>query len=147
MLIKQIPSKDTYPLRIKILRKGITKNYEFKEDILKTSIHLGAYINNQCIGILTLIKKEFPRVLNSNTYQLRGMAIDEAYQKQGIGKELVLESFSILQNKKVEMIWCNARIHAVDFYKKLGFKTKGEAFEIPSIGLHYKMIKELDLYN
>lgn len=150
MLIKQISAKETYPLRIEILRKGIAKNYQFKEDTHASSIHLGAYKGDQCIGILTLVKKKLSQASTINSYQLRGMAINKDFQRQGIGKKLVLEAFSLLQDKIVEVAWCNARINAVDFYKKIGFKSIGEAFDIPSIGIHYQMMKEIyiiDLLN
>ncbi|HIP49061.1 MAG TPA: GNAT family N-acetyltransferase [Lutibacter sp.] len=145
MFVKEISSKETFPLRIEILRNGISENYQFLEDDFESTIHLGAFIKKQCIGILTLIQKEFPNTSKKNSYQLRGMAINKSSQRQGVGKILITETFKILQHKEVELLWCNARQNAIDFYTKLGFRIIGKAFDIPSIGLHYTM--SIDLGN
>ena len=44
------------------------------------------------------------------------------------------------------MVWCNARINAVAFYKKEGFKIIGDEFEIPDIGPHFLMAKNLGIH-
>ncbi len=137
--IKQIPKEDTYPLRIEILRNGKAVNYHFVGDNLKTTIHIGVFTGKACIGIVTLIPnshKSFPKI---STYQLRGMAIDKAYQKQGIGSILVEESLKILNETKCEILWCNARVIALEFYKKMGFSIQEKKFEIPTVGPHYMM--------
>ena len=144
MFVKEITSKETHPLRIKILRKGISKNYQFNEDNFKSTIHLGAFTENNCVGILSLIKKGQPDFTDIYTYQLRGMAIDFPYQQRGIGSKLVLESFKILRAKKVVILWCNAREVAKKFYLKKGFQIRGTSFEIAGIGTHYLMIINLD---
>jgi hypothetical protein len=43
----------------------------------------------------------------------------------------------------IDCLWCNARIIAVDFYKKQGLETFGEQFEIPLVGNHYVMFKKI----
>jgi predicted GNAT family N-acyltransferase len=40
-------------------------------------------------------------------------------------------------------MWCNARIPAVPFYERLGWKTFGAAFEVAGIGPHVKMFRGL----
>ena len=54
------------------------------------------------------------------------------------------ESFKELKNRDCDMVWCNARLVAVDFYKSSGFKITGEIFDIVEIGPHYYMYKEID---
>ncbi|MBL4800346.1 MAG: GNAT family N-acetyltransferase, partial [Emcibacter sp.] len=66
-------------------------------------------------------------------YQLRGMATLKAYQGFGAGKLMMQEAFSILTNLNVDYLWCNARIIAVNFYKKQGLKIRGASFEIPFV--------------
>lgn len=75
--------------------------------------------------------------------QLRGMAIDNNYQHQGIGKLLVEKTIpQLASHKESLLIWCNAREHAVSFYERLGFETIGERFWIDDAGFHYVMIKK-----
>ena len=53
------------------------------------------------------------------------------------------ESFKELKEKESDLLWCNARLIAVDFYESLGFKIIGEIFDIEGIGPHYYMYKEI----
>ena len=41
------------------------------------------------------------------------------------------------------MLWCNARLVAVEFYKYNGFKIIGNLFDIAGIGPHYYMYKKI----
>lgn len=140
--VKQINAEDTYQIRLEVLRKNIPKPFKFDGDFDKDTIHLGAFKNNKLIAISSYMK-----VLNSNfkgsQYQLRGMATLEAFQGFGAGKVMMEKAFSILKDKNIECIWCNAREIAVPFYKKLGFEIFGNKFAIEYIGAHYKMYKYL----
>jgi len=138
--VKQITVQDTYPLRIEILRNGKTINYHFVGDKHKETIHLGAFLDNKCIGIVSLIPNSHKTFQKIVTYQLRGMAVNTNMQKQGVGNLLIEASFRFLKGgSKCEILWCNARIIAVDFYKKMGFSIKGNKFQIPNVGPHYMM--------
>lgn len=77
-------------------------------------------------------------------YQLRGMATLETYQGMGAGKLMMKEIFVKFKAMEIGCLWCNARIEAVDFYKKQGLQIYGLRFEIPYIGAHYLMFKKLD---
>ena len=37
------------------------------------------------------------------------------------------------------MVWCNARVAAVNLYRRAGFTPVGPEFDIPLIGPHYYM--------
>ena len=141
--VKQITKEETYPFRIEILRDGKAINYHFVGDTRKTTIHLGAYIDLECIGIVSLIRNSHKIFSNLLAYQLRGMAVAKSHQKQGIGELLIVESLKILNNNKCEVLWCNARVIAVEFYKKMNFSIKGKKFQIPGVGSHYLMYIDL----
>ena len=49
----------------------------------------------------------------------------------------------ILKEKDTVLVWCNARVKAIDFYKKQGFTIHGDKFDIPLIGAHYMMYKPI----
>ncbi len=70
------------------------------------------------------------------------MATLDEYQGKGLGKELILKVEEVLKEKNVDVLWCNARVVALGFYKKLGFKIKGSKFDILLIGYHYEMLKD-----
>jgi len=49
----------------------------------------------------------------------------------------------MIKEKKGDLLWCNARLVAIEFYKKVGLKTIGNQFNISDIGPHYVMYKKL----
>lgn len=142
--IVKITSIETYSIRISVLRKGKSLVLcPFEGDDLPSTIHLGAFFNDNLVGIISVFKTRNDSFNNENQFQIRGMAVLEANQNQGIGKFLVEQAE--INSKKVigNLIWMNARENAVGFYKKLGYSIHGKAFEIKEIGIHYKMMKQL----
>ena len=76
-----------------------------------------------------------------NPYRLRGMATDHNFQRRGYATDLMQQSFKELKKMNCDMVWCNARLVAIDFYHSIGFKIVGEIFDIEGIGPHYYMYK------
>lgn len=137
-MIKIISPEETYPVRRAVLRKNFPNEpHQFKGDFDENTFHLGYFQENEIIGILTIMK-------NENVAQLRGMAVSEDFQGNGIGKLLIERAEEILQNDKISKIWMNAREKAVPFYERLGYKIEGEIFMIKPIGFHYLMAKYFD---
>jgi len=126
--IKKIEAIETYPIRLEVLRKNIPLPYKFEGDLDNETFHLGVYKNNELIAVSSYMKAK-NKNFEGNQYQLRGMATLKEYRGFGAGKLMLL--------------WCNARIVAVDFYKKYGFQTYGDKFEIPIVGKHYIMFKKI----
>jgi GNAT superfamily N-acetyltransferase len=71
------------------------------------------------------------------------MAVLEDFQKKKIGEQLVNVVIELAHEKKMDIIWFNARKNAVPFYEKLGFHTYGTAFEIENVGTHFVMYRTL----
>jgi GNAT superfamily N-acetyltransferase len=142
--INKIKVEQTHPLRIEILRNRKANNYQFEADKELSTFHLGAFDKDECVGIVSYMKKEYQGQENTIAYQLRGMAVALAYQNRGIGAALIEASYPILREKKASLVWCNAREIALDFYKKNGFEIAGAVFEIPSIGKHFVMARSID---
>jgi ribosomal protein S18 acetylase RimI-like enzyme len=143
--IKQISAEETYPVRQPVLREGRPfEDCVFDGDTDEETFHLGLYFNSELIGVATFMKNKFPLFSEDHQYQLRGMAVLKEFQHQGFGKLLLVEGESILIQKKVDLLWFNAREIAVEFYKSKGFLISGDAFTIPNIGIHYVMLKKLN---
>ncbi|PIE48198.1 MAG: GNAT family N-acetyltransferase [Flavobacteriales bacterium] len=142
--IRFINTSETYPLRIKILRNGQAERYTFEQDNNATTFHLGAFSHDTCVGIATFFKDNHPYFQGQqNAYQLRGMAVDDAFQSQGIGRQLITCALAELTKRNSSLLWCNARQHAIGFYRNMGFQTIGEEFIVPHIGPHIVMFKDL----
>jgi GNAT superfamily N-acetyltransferase len=143
-IIKKIKASETFEVRHPVLRKGKPiESCHFEGDDLLTTLHCGLFEDEKLLGVISVFENDNPLFDIKNQAQIRGMAILENYQGKGFGKLLVThcEKKLKLQNKSV--IWFNARVNAVDFYKKMGYITIGNPFEIFDVGLHYVMYKKL----
>ncbi len=139
--IKEIATEQTYLIRKEVLRKNIPLPFVFQGDNDVTTFHLGAFLNNNLIAVSSFVMSSH-HLFEGSQYQLRGMATLQENQGMGVGKLLVEKSFEILRQKKINGVWCNARVLAVPFYEKLGFQKIGDEFEIQYVGGHYLMNKQ-----
>lgn len=140
MEISVLHVEEIRPLRLKILRPGCQeKAVIYSCDTEISCFHIGAKIDKKVVGIATFYEAHHKEITGKKSYRLRGMATDDKLQNQGIGKKVLDYSFDYLRKKGVDLLWCNARLIALNFYKKLGFKTHGELFQIKNIGPHYDM--------
>lgn len=143
-IIKKINAETTFSVRNPILRPNLpVETCRFDGDHLPSTLHWGFYIEEKLVGIVSVFEKNssnwsFPRQI-----QIRGMAVLEAYQKKGIGEQLIKNVIESAIASQKQLIWFNARKNAVPFYEKLGFHKIGTAFEIEGIGTHYIMYRTL----
>jgi len=142
MKIKEITAEQTYELRKIELRKNMSLSSQFSGDLDADTFHLGLFINNELVSIVSFMRSDY-KEFTEKQFQLRGMATKENYQGKGFGKMLITKSEELLKEKEVIIVWCNARIVALDFYKKQGFIIIGKEFDIPQIGGHFVMYKKL----
>ena len=144
MDIKVVAAKDIRPLRNLVLRPNLTIEttyYDLDNDI--ETFHLASIMDNTIISIGTFYPENDVELQTKNGYRLRGMATHPKFRRKSAATKLMKESFVLLKEKKCDVLWCNARLVAVEFYKSLGFKITGKIFDIPSIGPHYKMYKSV----
>lgn len=139
--IKFIKPEETYPIRKEVLRKNIDLPYQLDGDFGSDTFHLGVFIDDKLVSIVTFIKKN-KEILKGEQFQLRGMATLDVYRGKGYGKMLIEKAEQFLINKNIHIIWCNARVEAVGFYKSLNYKAIGDVFEVPKVGKHYMMFKK-----
>ncbi|MDB5284247.1 MAG: putative acyltransferase [Bacteroidota bacterium] len=144
-LVEKVPAEKIIDLRHKELRQDLPRESAmFEGDKDTNSWHFASYLKDAkgrpvgepvCCGSFVLQEWE-----GKTAYRLRGMATDSRYQKQGIGKGLLEHAVrAIVKVTGIRLFWCNARIAALDFYKKQGWVIASDVFEIKTAGLHYKM--------
>lgn len=142
--IKEISTATAFEVRHPVLREGKPiESCHFPGDDLPTTFHLGYYIEEQLVGVVTLMKNTRDDIYNRNAFQLRGMAVLTHFQKRGIGEALVKKAETMILARGGTLMWMNAREIAVGFYEKLGYATHGVPFNIPKIGLHFVMVRSL----
>jgi GNAT superfamily N-acetyltransferase len=137
------------PLRHSVLRPGLPfETTIFEGDDEPTAYHVAAFKDDEIVGVGTMIKrpwtgKDSEIAADKDAYQVRGMAVSDRCRGTGAGK-LVLDALETEASALgVRTIWCNARASAAGFYQKAGWQIAGDMFEIPGVGPHFVMVKEL----
>lgn len=136
-------------LRHRVLRNGLPlETAHFSGDTDPTTWHFGAFI----VGEHDVARRSpiccasfmWAAFEGEDARQLRGMATLHEYRGQGVGKKLLECAENIIGTLRgPRLLWCNARLPAVPFYKKSGWRCVSETFEIPDAGPHRSMIKRI----
>ena len=94
------------------------------------------------VAVVTVLR-QFPAPLKAGNpetcWRLRGMATDERYRGRGAGSALVTAALAYLAGCGGEVLWCNARLSTVGFYRRAGFVTTGDPWDEPALGPHVAM--------
>ena len=118
--IEQIRQELTWRLRRDVLYPDEPLHQmEMEED--NHGYHFGAYKDSQLLGIVSVFIK-------GADLQFRKFAVVPEAQGQGVGKALLAYITDFGINEGCNRIWCNARLSAIGFYAKYGFKQTGETF-------------------
>ena len=123
--------------RWEILRKPIGKSIEsLKDEYEDSSYHLIGVIDNKIIAC--------GRLHFNNAYeaQIRYMAIDEHYQRKGIGVKVIELLEAEAKKKQINKIVLNARNHVIEFYKKSGYKAVRK-YECSDTGIPHTTMEKI----
>ena len=143
--IQIVQPEETWELRQKILRPNQTQDHcKYHYDSDPSCIHLAYKIQNRTVTVASFYIESHLLLHAGAPYRLRGMATDTNFQGQGYGEKVILKAFEILETKKCDLLWCNARLRALPFYSKLGFQVIGDVFELDGIGQHKVMYKRFN---
>lgn len=148
-IITEVPVTRILDLRHRVLREGLPiETAKFPGDIAPTTRHYAAFFVDaesrmpfgNPVGCVTYVQSPFD---DKPAWQVRGMAIEPARQGRGIGKHLLDFSQMVIFGIGIHLFWCNARVPAISFYEKSGWRIAGDPFLIPDAGTHQKMTKRL----
>lgn len=139
-------SKNLWPLRNLVLwRHKILLDCGMEGDLKKSTFHIGAVdADENVLGTSTYINQTNDNFNDIVQYRLRAMATHPSIRGTGAGKKMIEKGLEKLKEKKADVVWCDARIEATEFYKKMGFETVGEIYEVPKIGPHKLMYFRLN---
>jgi GNAT superfamily N-acetyltransferase len=73
-------------------------------------------------------------------FQLRGMAVEPAYQGLGVGRAIIEAAEEQTRQVGIGVLWANCRTPAVPFYERMGWKKISDEFEVEMAGPHFKMV-------
>lgn len=124
-------------LRDDILRKPLGLSFtqeELEEE--KNNMLIAAFEDERILGCCMLLEEQ-PGIV-----RLRQMAVLNDLQGKGIGRALMNFAENIARDRGFRAIRMHARINAIGFYEKVGYKIRGEQFVEVTIP-HYVMEKLL----
>lgn len=127
----------TVALRYKILRAPLGLTFSPEQLAAEhTDHHLYAEKDGALAACLILTPQD------GDVIKMRQVAVDDAVQRMGIGRQLVHYSEDWAAGKGYKKMVLHAREHAVPFYLSLGYSLEGEPFT--EVGIpHRKMYKRL----
>jgi GNAT superfamily N-acetyltransferase len=120
-----------------------TELCEIAPDRLDSTFHLAAFIGDKIVGTSTFIVDINDKFDEKNQYRLRAMATAPEVRGWGVGARIIEVAEKELKNKGIKLLWCDARLIATGFYEKQNFKMKGAVYQVPKIGPHKLMYKEI----
>jgi predicted GNAT family N-acyltransferase len=139
--VEDSDAETTYPLWRDVLREG--RPVARLADLAGT-LHLAARtVDGQLVGVVRFSPVPCPWRQSRAPWQLRGMATDPAVRGTGAGRALVAEGLARVAALGGDLVWCDARVAAVGFYERMGFRVVTEQFDKPEGGPHRGMLKDL----
>jgi GNAT superfamily N-acetyltransferase len=145
-LIQEIDAEETIDIRWPVLRAGLPRESAiFPGDNDSATRHFGAFdSSHRLVAVASIYIAPLPdQPQIANSWQLRGMATVPAAQRRGFGSALVRACMLAAAHAGGEILWCNARTPARQFYLMHGFTQTGAEFEIPTAGPHIRMWRKL----
>jgi GNAT superfamily N-acetyltransferase len=105
--------------------------------------HFGAFAAGVNIACASVMAAPFD---GAPGWQLRGMATHADWRGRGVGRGLLHLIESVLDGiapgtAPARTLWCNARLEAVGFYEKHGWRIVSDLFTIEGVGPHHRMMK------
>ncbi|QQE12906.1 GNAT family N-acetyltransferase [Planctomycetota bacterium] len=109
------------------------------------------FIIDQSTNISNEFKEAHPELLSTvgmKARQLRGMAVHPNNRGQGVGALLLnyIETHQSALPIVTRNLWCNARESATPFYINHGWIPVSDKFDIPDVGPHYQLFRQIRSY-
>ena len=147
IITRPVSLEEVVDLRHAVLRQGLPRSEAiFPGDDAPTSLHYGVFHGNgQILCCATLHASQWE---SEPAWQLRGMATAPEARRQGLGRRLLARMEQDLRSAAARtgsplLLWCNARVPAVQFYQGLRWRVVSDQFDIPTAGPHVRMVKRL----
>ncbi|MDC6405423.1 MULTISPECIES: GNAT family N-acetyltransferase [Maribacter] len=117
MEIKRISPEHTWTIRHQVMwPKHPIEFVKLEKDT--SGAHYGIFVEDKLVSCISLF-------IADDLAQFRKLATLHGYQKKGYASALIDHIIAICLQKKVQKIWCNARLDKTDFYENFGLiKTK-----------------------
>jgi predicted GNAT family N-acyltransferase len=110
-----------------IEEQAVTPEFEW-DDIDATAVHLLATLDHEPIACLRIIEYK----------KIGRMAVLKSYRGRGLGAALLREAVAICKKQGSKSVYLSAQTHAIEFYRKAGFKQISDEYcdvDIPHVDM------------
>lgn len=140
--VVQVPVERILDLRRAVLRTGTTSSDpNYTEDELDGTVHLAVERDGNVIAASTWLPRPTPSAPDEPAFQLKGMAVADHLQGEGIGTILLDAGIARAAAAGARLVWARARDSALGFYLRHGFVVVGEAFIDDITGLSHHVVE------
>ena len=153
--VVEVAASATHEIRRQVLRGGDpSSEVDFVGDEDPAAVHLGVVLDGasgtldvESIDPARMVAVSSwypgragpdPTVASERVWQLRGMAVLDAWRGRGIGSTMLLGALDTIVGRGAAAVWARARDTAIDFYLVHGFVVIGEGYrdEVTGLGHH-----------
>lgn len=144
--VEQVLAGVTLPLRQQVLRphQRIVELADPSDDAPESG-HFAAYDGSGAVVGTASVRRNPPPwdPADDAAWQLRGMATADGLRGRGVGAAVLQRAVAHVASLGGRLLWCNARLPALTFYRRAGFQTRGEQWVDPVIGPHVVMCRQV----
>ena len=145
MEVEQLPLDDIMALRLAVLRADTpSSSAHYAEDTDPTAVHLGLRQDGVVVACSTWIARPFPPNHSAPAMQLKGMAVAQHLQSQGLGAVILAAGIQHAITQAKVIVWARARDSAIAFYQHNGFSIVGNMFVDDATAMPHHLVM-LDL--
>jgi GNAT superfamily N-acetyltransferase len=144
--VERVASEVGLPLRQRVLRPHQTlEQLRAPDDDAPDTGNYAAFADGEVVATGS-VRREAPPWAPTvdDAWRLRGMATDDGWRSRGVGSRVLDAIIEHVRARGGGLLWCNARVPAVQFYERAGFVTRGAVWEEPVIGPHVAMARRVE---
>ncbi len=146
-VVEQVTSGVTWRLRQQVLRPHqAVAEMALSGDDDPGGAHFAAYHLSgsgevdEVIGVASVLAQDEPdRSLTGCAWRLRGMATAPQARRLGVGAALLERVVAHVVSCGGALLWANARVGALPFYRAHGFSVASSTFDVPHTGGHVRV--------
>jgi GNAT superfamily N-acetyltransferase len=124
------------------LRRAILRPHQTVEQVAAhepaLAFAVGAFAGERLVSVGFVSPDGEP-----GAWRVRGMATEADARGRGAGAAVLDALVAHASERGALRVWCNARTPARSLYERAGFTAASAEFELPEIGPHFVMEREL----
>lgn len=120
--IRPVSLEEVVPIRMNELDPPRSRDHSITPgDLAEESVHLAAILNNNIVGVGSIVPERMPLLPNHAAVRLRGLAVLRGYRGRGIGRMLLSAQVASAENATCSIAWFYSRLRLSSFYSQGGF--------------------------